>query len=487
LDTLLGALAGRHVALSPAGVLGIERRLFGLRPSPQMIQRCLLELGTREDHVREVREQLARVRQAPPLAPPVLGLPSSQGEAALLLGVWGVEEAVPRLWERALFDDMAATALARTGPIAAAHLRGVLAEAQPDWQRILQAAEELDLHTGAVLWREHLPELLIASCGDPRPLVRYGDEALLPRLWEEVQPGEGELAEAYLWLCHLHGVAAQPLPAADPEWAALYTGRPAPPGQPRVRVRLQCTVPACRRTYGYYVRLIWVDPAPVLAGAAAQPVVCDRIRCKRCGAIDQYTLTPEAFGEVAVLLANPAVQEELAMGRRVMYGPLRLGSVRLPDGRPGGIREAHEQHRAAARARPDLAAARVGYGSVLLEMGRCEEAEIELRAALLLQPGAAEALFGLATIALLRQDREQAMRHLLSLLRLERPFMFYLGAESWPRLRADAELKVRELRQSGVLRGGLRAAPRDLCPCGSGRRYKSCCLASDRASYEEQI
>lgn len=462
-DTSLGS-----VTVSLAARNGLLSQLVAHGPEAELVTTCQAALAEPER---------------------VDGRDSPQHRAALLLSAWQVADpaVIDHLWGQAADYAEAAQALALLGEAALQRTEAALSQDAPPWDTIIPLLSELSPARSGALWAAHLPEVL-ARLGFVRglaPILRLAPTQLVPVLRAALRPGEAELYTCYRWLCDVHH--SQPVPAPEVEegspWRTLYTGGAREDGEPLLRLPLRCRAPGCGWVYQYYVRQLLYTVATERESHSGLlgPAIADRLCCKRCESLDTLELTPLAL----------EMMKDYVSGQAIRVDPdqagVAFGAVRVVPGRDGGDdvnRALLDYLGEQIAADPDNLAARLRRSRLLHHLRRDDEADIELLALLQREPAAVEARAMRMDIRAGQQDMAGVVREGEALLSLPEPVLLLLEAQQWARLRAHVVEQVRRLRQSGQLRGGRRADPKATCPCGSGRRYKSCCLGRDRAAHE---
>ncbi len=342
-----------------------------------------------------------------------------------------------------------------------------------------------------------LPESLLNAVG------KIGARDLLEPLGRELREGEIQAEETFALLCALHGADDPRLPAirrrqADRDRRIAETA-PLGAAAPRDHLDLALKCNGCRRTYTYPVRAIYVDPeAP--EGEDLQPFIRDRIRCKGCGCEDDYTLAPIGQLALTVQLAILVARMEQEGPAALLEGPLYLRRMAVSDGRRMNPREARRDYEERIARRPDDPGLHIGYGNVLRILGELEPAEAAYRRALELDPRAIEASVGLGQAAEGRGDLAAAREAYQTGLSLGRAARFYHvrnrremmeGLEGalqniQGRLAFRAPDPVPAQRALEALTEQSRGEPKvgrnAPCPCGSGKKYKKCCLPKESAT-----
>jgi hypothetical protein len=342
----------------------------------------------------------------------------------------------------------------------------------------------------------------------PEPLLRtvqiLGARELIEPLGRELREGEAAAEQAFASLCQLHGVTDPRLEGIR-ERLDERLRRMEKEGQDRdqksdagLEVALRCN--GCRRTYTYVVREICVDPE-AKASEGFQPFIKDRIRCKGCGRENDYSLPEQTQ---LLLLSELALLTERigAEGDQALQGsPFRFVRLGLSDGRRLQPRDARRDYEERLARRPDDPDLLVGYANVLRLLGEKEQAETSLRRALEVDPAAADAYATLGQFAEERGELATAEQMYRQVVALGRKARFYRVKNRGEFLEwvEEALLRIQGARAvrppepvsaqerldtlQAQDRGTAKVGRNDPCPCGSGKKYKKCCLPkTERAS-----
>jgi tetratricopeptide (TPR) repeat protein len=316
-------------------------------------------------------------------------------------------------------------------------------------------------------------------------------------LGRELREGEPAAEAAFLLLCEIHGITDPRLPgirereAARMRLAEEAVRDPADVPRDHLILPLRCT--GCRRTYRYVVREVYVDPETA-EGERLQPFIRDRIQCKGCGREDEYVVTPQAdlmlLAELTMMLARHQTDGSQETETR----PLRFTKLGLSDGRRMNPIEARRHYEGQLAERPDDPALHIGYGNVLRFLKDIDRATAAFRRALELDPRAIEAYATLGQFAEERGDAAEAHTLYAKCTALGRDARFYQVRdrgefrrrieEALDNVAADlamhlpdpvpAQTRLEALTQAD--HGGAKVGRNEPCPCGSGKKYKKCCL-----------
>jgi tetratricopeptide (TPR) repeat protein len=456
-------------------------------PTPDWVEAC-------------VRAVEARTEQATAAAD-LLGAWHSAAGAAVLAGILGDRED-PDLAEAA------GDALAAIGEAAVDAVLGRLGSAEDPVliEDCLEVCALLPSRRVVAAIGRCFENLFIHA---PEPLLQtiqiLGAREFIDLLGRELREGEVAAEQVFAFLCQVHGVADSRLEAIrrrlDARLRRMVEPERDPVQEPDVSLELGLRCNACRRTYTYDVREIYVDPE-AKESEGFQPFIKDGIRCKGCGRENDYTLPEKTqlllLSELALL-----TERSEAEGKEIFQGsPFRFARLGLSDGRRLQPREARQDYEDRLARRPDDPELLVGYANVLRVLGEAERAETALKRALELDPAAADAYVTLGQFAEERGDlgvAEEMYRQCVALGRKgrfyrvkdRREFLEWVeealiriqgarAARSPEPVSAQARLEALAAQD----RGAVKVGRNDPCPCGSGKKYKKCCLLKAEATSE---
>jgi hypothetical protein len=459
---------------------------------------------------------LGRLRDEPPsddwVAACLRAIERRVPQAALLmdlLGAWGAKEAIPSLV--ALLGEQDDEGLAESAIEALVAIGDPAMDAVVDRMR---ASEDPEVLADCLEICGRLPSrrAIEAICRRfdalfvlvPDELIEcvesIGAREFAEPLGRELREGEPAAEAAFLLLCEIHGIADQRLPGIrERETARMRLAEKAARDPEDVErdhliLPLQCT--GCRRTYRYIVREVYVDPE-VPEGERLQPFIRDRIRCKGCGREDEYVLTPHADWVLLAELTMMLARGQADRSREPETRPLRFAKLGLSDGRRMDPREAQRHYETQLAERPDDPALHIGYGNILRFLKDIDRATAAYRRALELDPRAVEAYATLGQFAEERGDFSEAHALYAKCLALGRDARFYQVRdrgefrrwiqEALDNVAADlaahppepvsAQTRLEALTRAD--RGETKVGRNDPCPCGSGKKYKKCCLLKE--------
>ena len=231
-------------------------------------------------------------------------------------------------------------------------------------------------------------------------------------------------------------------------------------------------------------------------------IIPQRITCPKCGAVDQYELG--TFAQIALMgeLLRQGLGQDMT-GARVNPedSPLQIIRFGLTDGRPMHPYDAREMYRQQVESEPGRSDLRVKYANVLEKLGYHEDAVIQYRKALELDPTNLEACVSLGQFYYGAGRVEEARWMLERVVELEprsqlprqkkEEFVEYareslaemagIPVVTRPRL---SPARVEDGRKGSVSvsarplaagSGARKVGRNEPCPCGSGKKYKKCC------------
>ena len=395
----------------------------------------------------------------------------------------------------------------------------------PDMGSPLPGAEEFSTEMKKKLWRALFyvqkipcPEALDWLETNLHPLIRENETEVLgaiessadPRFIPALQPflaqDEDKRWKIFHTLCQLHGDSRALSPEEENglwekqesrqkqlfERISLFMGDhplPHPQLSDREKERVQLCCDSCQGVFHYHPERIVVYESENEDQETAADIGGE-IVCKACGAsVDHLRVTP--FGRF--LLMNGALRKvtssSLDKDLQILRGGTDSGKQILvcPPGQglPGepfsSFREGLEQYEHDLASDPGNPSLCVGRADLLKKLLRFREAESYYRDALQGDPGCLEAMEALYELCKRRDKDEEAWEW------LQRA---YETLSTGTVYRADPNNLKTRIAQTYVpeasKRGMAPAEPQksrkhrvkrnDPCPCGSGKKYKKCCL-----------
>jgi len=271
---------------------------------------------------------------------------------------------------------------------------------------------------------------------------------------------------------------------------------------------MHLTCPDCGETNPYEVSEVYISPADSKAGF----YVGDDLCCRSCGGTEPL--------EAGDRMANLGLTAELMMysaakdSGETYNGPLRLGITQMADGRELAPSAAVNEYRQRLAANPEHVPDLLGLGNLYRYLGPQRRAVECFERAMKLDPTVPEAAKSLAIIRLEAGDDEGAFRLLKRAVAERKHWRFHrlmegatpadfradfvylynelaerLGQETLPepppgplmrrRLLHELDMGLEDFRDplyAEPIRRGPKVRRNDPCPCGSGKKYKKCCL-----------
>ncbi len=308
----------------------------------------------------------------------------------------------------------------------------------------------------------------------------------IPPLHALLKEGEYE-EEVYALLCRLHGVEDPRLPEMERQVeermeAARVLARQLlehdgpMPALEEIPLHLRCR--KCGWARRYPVREAMIDPED---REIENLLIRDELVCKECGAANQMDITPKGRKQVIFQL-----NFMMKNNHDRTDGPIQVTQT-LADGRPMSLSAALKHYQDEVALHPEHPDLRVGYGNLLAFMKRSDEALLQFQAAVEMDPLALEAVSALA-----KTHEEMGETHLAAagyercLTQFNRGHFYRMKDTKKEQFKEYLEWRVWELRQelgmetddpaAHTVSAGPKVGRNDPCPCGSGKKYKKCCL-----------
>ena len=335
------------------------------------------------------------------------------------------------------------------------------------------------------------------------------DERLVDALEGQLLRGLPAVEEAYVTLCALLDRSSDTVDRlrdklergrtrAEEATERLLAGEF--PG-PRETVSLDLRCPDCDEVCRHELRRVVI----AINDPEAGPYIGDDITCPACGGDGPF----EADGAMSQIGLMASLLPMLGPGGgNGAAGPVRHVNAHQSDGREAAPITTVKAYRARLAERPDSIPDLVGLGNIYSNLGPARLAVSCYERALELDPGTVEAATGLAELVEDDGDRRgafdvmrraHAARSSWRYHRLEKGTSRAMAEESFEALYNDLAETLGEpplprkpgrvraapgsLKQMDMLtspaapiRRGPKVGRNDPCPCGSGKKYKKCCL-----------
>jgi len=320
-------------------------------------------------------------------------------------------------------------------------------------------------------------------------------------LRKELREGEMLEDEVFYLLCHIHGVDDVLLPKIEKEiterqkevekrWDVLEGGDLSHLLNRVVQVELKCR--QCGKSYYYDIENIYA-----VSGEKEEPRIWDKIVCKNCRAINQYEITTK--GRLAIISQLALMTGLSEKGKlRPEESPIKFAEAGLIDGRRMSFDDVLKYYKKGVQKAPNDPALRVGYGNVLMKVGREEEAVSQYQEALRLDPLAVEAYCSLGEYEADKGNPSGACEYFKKATERIHTGHYYrtkevdqlkeaavLNLEHFEEIIGKGSQRMSSAPSQGIVKRE-KVGRNDPCPCGSGKKYKKCCLLKDEARRSEK-
>ena len=339
------------------------------------------------------------------------------------------------------------------------------------------------------LWRTDKESFLYALEG-------VASKRFIEPLRKELKEGEVMEEEVFYLLCHIHGVNDLSVGKIEKEMRARekeMEGRLSdlegddlrPLVERTVRVELRCR--QCGKSYHYEVENIYM-----ISGEKGKPRISDKIVCKNCRAVNQYEIT--AKGDLAITSQMILMTAFAEKGKlRPEESPIKFGESGLMDGRRMSFDDVLKHYKEEIKKSPNDPALRIGYGNVLMKTGIEGEAVLQYQEALRLDPLAVEAYYSLGEYEGDKGNPSRAYEyfkkasdhiHTGHYYRTKEPDQLkeaiVFNLEHFEEILGKEREEIPGPASQEIIKKD-KVGRNDPCPCGSGKKYKRCCLNKDEA------
>jgi tetratricopeptide (TPR) repeat protein len=249
-------------------------------------------------------------------------------------------------------------------------------------------------------------------------------------------------------------------------------------------LELEC--PRCGKKNVYEVATVHLSST---SGRAEDVLVAGERECLSCGEVPQFKVTQEGMLAVTAELIKMVLAGK--QGRKY-HGPLDVTQTRLHNGKVVSLAQALAEYRKKIAKDPRDATLRIGLGNIYQHLQYVRSAKDQFREAVRLDPAYVEASFALAE--LLKDERnglaafavlEKALEHkrnwrFCRLTECSPTDFLWSFINSYNDLKKNLELSRKDLEfgdlQPSTVKNAAKVGRNDPCPCGSGKKYKKCCL-----------
>ncbi len=251
-------------------------------------------------------------------------------------------------------------------------------------------------------------------------------------------------------------------------------------------IRLVCK--ECGKENRYEVKNVFIDPSR----KKFEPFIGDDLECLSCGAKEGFSIT--SMGQLALtaelLKMNMVIKEGLEYD-----GPLKIFGISILCGKRVTLPEALDYYEKELRKHPEDVNNLLGYGNILIKIGRDEQAKEYYRKCLKFDPCCAEAALSLAHILSGEGQFKEALEIMKESLKYKSKWRLYKWHKrtfkDFERTFFEEYDKIEESIDSSfvildfssklppkttIIREYKKVSRNDPCPCGSGKKYKHCCM-----------
>ncbi len=341
---------------------------------------------------------------------------------------------------------------------------------------------------------EHNRPQTLAACESIAAPAFYG---LLER---EHRSGEWDLARVCVHIAQINGLSPPSLETMerDVREAERYEEARRSPSQMPDALRLELLCHACGKPYRYLVREIHVHPrGPEQTEPDSESwipyhqgiVITDDIRCKNCGRLNDYSLTRNALAQLTSHGVELQAKARLGM-EPPRHNPVQIVSFPSKDGKDRSLLEIEREHLEAVERHPGRPESHLAAGKFYEYVKQYSKAKQAYLLALDMDSGTLEAMAGLARLFHADGRLEDAYEWIDRCYRQLTKGRIFLAEDP-----TTFKSMVREKRREYARAAGIRPNeetveiryrietsdyPKNrLCPCGSGRKYKACCMPRD--------
>jgi len=320
------------------------------------------------------------------------------------------------------------------------------------------------------------------------------DPRLIEALEPELKRKQDIIDETFVTLCALLDYDHPGLKEARARWMrqeeeqrakkdAFYQGELE--GLMAHKMHLELSCPLCGESNTYEVAAVFVG----LKSKDSRPFVGEELYCLSCGELAELKLTDKGYLAVtAELLKAVAVKKT----GKVYKGPIKFLDARLADGRTVSLEEGISYYQKRLQEAPASVVDRLSLGNCYRNANHPTRAMAQYEKAIQTDPAYVEASLELAYLLKESGRRKEAwetldraLAHLKQwkfcrLLEITEQEFYRAFAELYNELSSLLKIKDKPaLHYSFAEKPGKiseKIGRNDHCPCGSGKKYKKCCL-----------
>ncbi len=346
-----------------------------------------------------------------------------------------------------------------------------------------QPVTEFALHHSDALLRENLEFWCALALAAP-------DQRLLALLRHELPHDESLINETYYRLCRLLDASCPELDelrakimqrrSRQQERKAIFDSGTFPEPSHSLSLSLRC--PACGTVRSYDVKGVVIGDTD-----KDQMLVADEIACLGCGAFPEFEFEPEA--KMALIAEIFLAQAATRSGKSNAPQRLILDRVQLPDGSRKTFPSYYVSLQEKVRRNPEDWRSWFLLGKLLRRINRPNAALPCLRKAHSINPLSLDTIIDLAELLLNSGHLNDAFDLLdgaqkdsrrwqtMSERPIERRGEFALLFRHVRQLLGIAETAAAVTGAPGFVDKAPRTGRNEPCPCGSGKKFKKCCMS----------
>lgn len=336
-------------------------------------------------------------------------------------------------------------------------------------------------------------------------LQRTGASDFLKPLEEEYRPGEAEIGRAYVHICRVNGLEPPLLKeiervvkradSLEEEQRSILAGDM---GRWPTAVQLELSCKECGKKYSYEIKEVHLHPhAKSTAEADMTPykqglVIADDVRCKNCGALNRMELTQKTMSQLTAESVKIIAFRRAGIDIPSTY-PVKHVQLGERHGEPLNLADVEREHLNAAELAPAKPSVQLALGKFYEYVKDFLEARQAYLRALDNDAKAVEAMAGLARLAYAEGDLKKANEWIEDCYENLEKGKIYLTKDVSEFKKAVREKRREYARELGVkpedepvkirFSIDLPDHPKNSpCPCGSGKKYKLCCMKAQGGS-----
>lgn len=345
----------------------------------------------------------------------------------------------------------------------------------------VEESVDILLRNWDALWREKKDLLLEAVRG-------IGSPRFLDPLQNELREGERNELEIFCLLCRINGVddfrfrhAMKDLEKSQKANIRIFKIMESADIdkllEEPVEVEVKCL--ACGKAYHYQVRKILVDMD------SSHQFIQDGIVCKNCHVFDNYEIT--AKGRAAVHRMSLLCRIKESQSGTPAKGSISFTRQALVDGKKMSMSEILPWYENKLKEEPRNIANMIAYANVLRNQKRTEDAISVFKEALKLDPLAIEAHAAIATVEASKGDLKSSYDRFSMMSEILHSGNYYkVGPRDIDQFKETVLNNLVDVGkalgvkptfyQEKAASSSAKTGRNDPCPCGSGKKFKKCCM-----------